>query len=135
MTNLAFIQMLLRREATGRKPPPQWSFVGSVAYLRASHGVFKIAPWDGGVHDRVAGLEGTYTSHTGAKDHVVFEFHDLLKPASDLLKNPDIVNTHRIHAWYTGDGPRRQIEWYVPPISLSPLHAEIDTWITVWGGR
>ena len=134
MTDAQFIKMLVDREPTGRKLPPRWSFIDSVAYLRASHGVFKIAPWSGDVHDRVSGLEGTYTSHSGAKDHVVFEFHELLKPDAHKLKNPFLVNTHRIHAWHTGEGPQRQIEWYVPPVSLEPLHGAIDTWLTIWGG-
>lgn len=116
------------------KACPDWSFVGATAYLRTGHGVFKLAPWDGGVRDRIAGLQGTYTSQTGAQDHVVFEFHDLLKPSAKDLKNPDLASTHRIHAWHTGDGARRQVEWYVPPASLHPLGDAIVTWLTAWGG-
>lgn len=35
----------------------------------------------------------------------------------------------RIHAWHTGEGPQRQIEW-----SLEPLHGAIATWLTIWDG-
>jgi hypothetical protein len=128
VTDPEFIQCLLREAGPSRA----WSFVGSIAYLRTRHGVFKLEPWSDGVHGHVAGLLGTHTTSTGAQDRVVFEFHDLLQPDRKALKNPDLADTHRIHAWHTGDGPRRQIAWYVPPLSLQPLHAAIDAWIAAW---
>jgi hypothetical protein len=111
-----------------------WRFVGSSAYLRAHHGVFKLEPWVGDVHDHFAGLQGTYTSHAGAQDRIVFEFHELLAPDRSALKNADLADTHRIYAWHKGSGARREIEWYVPPISTGPLHDAIANWIAAWGG-
>ena len=110
-----------------------WSFIGTSAYLRKDHGVFKLDLWDGGGgREHIAGLCGTYTSRAGAQDHLVFEFHALLVPDRGALKNPDLANTHRICAWHVGSGAPRAVEWYVPPVSLAPLHEAIAAWVVAW---
>jgi hypothetical protein len=136
MTDHEFIKTLLYCETPrpSPKPPFYWTFIGAAAYLRTRHGVFKLDLWESHVRDHVDGLQGTYTSATGVKDHLIFEFHELLSPDAKKLKNPDLVHERRIHAWRTGDGPRRSITWYVPPVGLAPLHNAIAAWVDVWGG-
>jgi hypothetical protein len=127
-------KLLYPMRAQGHGPELPWRLVGASAYLRAGHGVFKLEPWGGGVVGQISGLHGTYTSDAGAQDRVVFEFHELLAPDRAALKNPSLADTHRIHAWHVGDGARRGVEWYVPPVSTRPLHEAIAAWVDAWGG-
>jgi hypothetical protein len=101
-----FKKLLYPMRARDPGPELPWSFVGTCAYLRANHGVFKLEPWSGGVCGQVAGLQGTYTSHAGAKDHIVFEFEGLLIPDREVLKNPSLADTH---GQQLDLGPRRVV--------------------------
>lgn len=126
---LRFFESLTAGMTPRTSPGPSFKWIGRVAYLRGRAGVFKLERWSGGTHDAFVGLEGTYVSDAGAKDHIVFQFGDYLHPDIARSSNKVLAAERSVSAWLDGG----QYDWYcAPPLNLGPLHDAINAWVKVW---
>lgn len=136
MTPIEFMRQFVEPMLTYTVPSGrfEWKLIGRCAYLRVPVGVFKLEMWSGGSADDVTGLAGTFTSHEGAQDHVVFEFRDFMKPDMSKAGNPKLDRD--VYGW-SGHG-RTGIEWYnAPPRpgDIEVFQAQIVWWIRTWATR